>query len=68
MWHSYFNYLHAGKWTPPCCLQNLKIVFNRVIRVLESCKVRYWLEGGTLLGKFLNSSHKFQSVKLSKSH
>ena len=44
------QYLHTGRWTPPCCLKNLRTVALHVINILESQQVRYWLEGGSLLG------------------
>lgn len=44
------EYLFEDRWTPPCCLENLRITFRRVATVLDQCKVRYWLEGGSLLG------------------
>lgn len=44
------EYLYHGRWTPPCCLKALRETAQHVFSVLESCKVRYWLEGGSLLG------------------
>ncbi|KAM9292232.1 LOW QUALITY PROTEIN: ribitol 5-phosphate transferase FKRP [Gastrophryne carolinensis] len=44
------DYLYGGRWTPPCCLRALRITLQHVARVLEDCGVRYWLEGGSLLG------------------
>ena len=44
------EYLPSGRWTPPCCLKNLAAVTLYVIETLESQGVRYWLEGGSLLG------------------
>jgi hypothetical protein len=44
------SYLYEGKWTPPCCLENLRKTARHVIRVLETFEIRYWLEGGSLLG------------------
>ena len=44
------DYLYKGRWTPPCCLRALRETAAHVFSVLEKCKVRYWLEGGTLLG------------------
>lgn len=44
------EYLLEDRWTPPCCLENLRITFRRVATVLDQCKARYWLEGGSLLG------------------
>lgn len=44
------EYLYHGRWTPPCCLKALRETAKHVFTILESCKVRYWLEGGSLLG------------------
>lgn len=44
------EYLYEGRWTPPCCLRALRATLRHVIKVLEACGVRYWLEGGSLLG------------------
>ncbi|GFS25333.1 fukutin-related protein-like [Elysia marginata] len=44
------RYLYEGRWTPPCCLRALRETAAHVFSVLEKCGVRYWLEGGTLLG------------------
>ena len=44
------EYIYHGKWTPPCCLKALRETAQYVFQVLESCKVRFWLEGGSLLG------------------
>ncbi|XP_067875106.1 fukutin-related protein isoform X1 [Heterodontus francisci] len=44
------EYLYQNKWTPPCCLKALRETTKYVINILESSGVRYWLEGGTLLG------------------
>jgi len=43
-------YVNEGRWTPPCCLEKLRETTRHVVKVLESAKVRYWLEGGSLLG------------------
>jgi hypothetical protein len=48
------DYLHRGRWTPPCCLQALRTTARHVFRILERQKVRYWLEGGSLLGAVRN--------------
>lgn len=48
------EYLYQGRWTPPCCLKNLRETAKRVFSVLDQCKVRYWLEGGSLLGAARN--------------
>ncbi|CAL1528792.1 unnamed protein product, partial [Lymnaea stagnalis] len=44
------DYLYEGRWTPPCCLKALRETAKHVFTTLENCHVRYWLEGGSLLG------------------
>ncbi|KFP26047.1 Fukutin-related protein, partial [Colius striatus] len=44
------EYLLRGLWTPPCCLKALRETAKHVVGVLEEAGVRYWLEGGSLLG------------------
>ncbi|XP_076138923.1 ribitol 5-phosphate transferase FKRP [Alosa pseudoharengus] len=44
------DYLYLERWTPPCCLRALRETTKYVIGVLEGAGVRYWLEGGSLLG------------------
>ncbi|KAG7266865.1 hypothetical protein CRUP_026072 [Coryphaenoides rupestris] len=44
------DYLYMERWTPPCCLRALRETAKYVVNILESSGVRYWLEGGTLLG------------------
>ncbi|KAL6080794.1 hypothetical protein STEG23_031730 [Scotinomys teguina] len=44
------SYLYEGRWTPPCCLRALRETARYVVGVLEAAGVRYWLEGGSLLG------------------
>lgn len=44
------EYLYQDRWTPPCCLRALRETARYVVGVLEASGVRYWLEGGTLLG------------------
>jgi len=44
------EYIHQGRWTPPCCLRALRETAIHVFRIFESEQVRYWLEGGSLLG------------------
>ncbi|NXK95712.1 FKRP protein, partial [Formicarius rufipectus] len=44
------QYLLEGRWTPPCCLRALRATARHVARRLEESGVRYWLEGGSLLG------------------
>lgn len=48
------EYLYRGRWTPPCCLENLRKTARYVFRILDLCHVRYWLEGGSLLGAVRN--------------
>ncbi|XP_006868500.1 PREDICTED: fukutin-related protein [Chrysochloris asiatica] len=43
-------YLYEDRWTPPCCLRALRETAHYVVGVLEAAGVRYWLEGGSLLG------------------
>ncbi|NXE58211.1 FKRP protein, partial [Casuarius casuarius] len=43
-------YLQQGRWTPPCCLRALRATARHVVTVLAAAGVRYWLEGGSLLG------------------
>ncbi|XP_059168201.1 ribitol 5-phosphate transferase FKRP-like [Physella acuta] len=43
-------YLYEGRWTPPCCLKALRETAAHVFSILEKSQVRYWLEGGSLLG------------------
>ncbi|NXS94567.1 FKRP protein, partial [Jacana jacana] len=44
------QYILAGRWTPPCCLRALRETARHVTGMLEAAGVRYWLEGGSLLG------------------
>ncbi|KAH9518378.1 hypothetical protein Btru_016595 [Bulinus truncatus] len=44
------EYLYEGRWTPPCCLKALRETAAHVFKILENSNVRYWLEGGSLLG------------------
>ncbi|KAF6216540.1 hypothetical protein GE061_000883 [Apolygus lucorum] len=44
------QYLWEGKWTPPCCLAGLRRTARHVFQQLEGSQIRYWLEGGSLLG------------------
>lgn len=44
------SYLYEQKWTPPCCLSNLRKTARHVFSVLDEAGVRYWLEAGSLLG------------------
>ncbi|NXC45733.1 FKRP protein, partial [Penelope pileata] len=44
------QYLFQGRWTPPCCLRALRETARHVASALEDAGVRYWLEGGSLLG------------------
>lgn len=48
------DYLYRSRWTPPCCLENLRRTARHVFSILDRCKVRYWLEGGSLLGAARN--------------
>ncbi|XP_053405539.1 ribitol 5-phosphate transferase FKRP-like [Mercenaria mercenaria] len=44
------EFLYQERWTPPCCLKNLRETAKHVFAILDQNKVRYWLEGGSLLG------------------
>ncbi|NXF00365.1 FKRP protein, partial [Menura novaehollandiae] len=44
------QYLVSGRWTPPCCLRALRETARHVVAELEAAGIRYWLEGGSLLG------------------
>lgn len=48
------EYLYQGRWTPPCCLEALRITARHVFSILEKFGVTYWLEGGSLLGAARN--------------
>lgn len=48
------EYLFAKRWTPPCCLQGLRETAQHVFKALKAAGVRYWLEGGSLLGAARN--------------
>jgi hypothetical protein len=49
------DYLYTNRWTPVCCLDNLAKTGRHVFSILEKFGVRYWLEGGSLLGAARNS-------------
>ncbi|KAL3288858.1 hypothetical protein HHI36_003305 [Cryptolaemus montrouzieri] len=44
------SYLYENKWTPPCCLANLRKTAKYVLDILDQFGIRYWLEAGSLLG------------------
>lgn len=44
------SYLFENKWTPPCCLSNLRKTAKHVFNNLDEAGIRYWLESGSLLG------------------
>ncbi|XP_033108791.1 fukutin-related protein-like [Anneissia japonica] len=44
------EYLYEDHWTPPCCMMALRETAKHVFQILDDLDVRYWLEGGTLLG------------------
>jgi phosphorylcholine metabolism protein LicD len=46
--------LAAGRWTPPCCIAHLKETAQYVFDRLDAAGVRWWLEGGSLLGAARN--------------
>lgn len=37
-------YVYLARNTPPCCLEKLKSVFNRVLEEFENVGIRYWLD------------------------
>lgn len=43
-------YLYENRWTPPCCLENLRRTARHVFNCFDDAGVRYWLENGSLLG------------------
>ena len=43
-------YLYDGRWTPPCCLKGLRETARHVFRTFHMMDLKYWLEGGSLLG------------------
>lgn len=48
------DFLYSGKWTPPCCLAAVRETAKYVFKLMEKAGVRYWLEGGSLLGAARN--------------
>ena len=44
------EYLYMSRWTPPCCLEHLRETARYLFKILNKAGVRYWLEGGSLLG------------------
>ena len=48
------EYLIQNRWLPPCCRRNLEITGRYVFNLLEKFHIRYWLEGGSLLGAARN--------------
>ncbi|CAG9860095.1 unnamed protein product [Phyllotreta striolata] len=48
------SYLYEKRWTPPCCLSNLRKTARHVFNMLDQNGVRYWLEAGSLLGAMRN--------------
>lgn len=54
IYNDYPDYLVSGRWAPPCCLTKLRETVKYTVAVLERCGVRYWLEGGSLLGAARN--------------
>ena len=48
------DYLLQNRWLPPCCRNNLEQVGRYVFDILDRFEVRYWLEGGSLLGAARN--------------
>lgn len=50
------QYLVQNRWLPPCCKRNLEMTGRYVIELLHKSGVRYWLEGGSLLGAARNGA------------
>lgn len=48
------EFIYQNRWTPPCCLQALRITVHHVFKILKEQDVRFWLEGGSLLGAARN--------------
>ncbi|XP_057656196.1 ribitol 5-phosphate transferase FKRP isoform X1 [Diorhabda carinulata] len=48
------SYLYEKKWTPPCCLSNLRKTAKHLFSILDETGIRYWLEAGSLLGAMRN--------------
>lgn len=44
------DYLHSGRYTPPCCMEALRKTGRHVLASFLQSGVRHWLEGGSLLG------------------
>ncbi|XP_031841357.1 ribitol 5-phosphate transferase FKRP [Nomia melanderi] len=44
------SYLYQKRYTPPCCLSGLRKVAHHAFDKLEEVGIRFWLEGGSLLG------------------
>ncbi|XP_071965891.1 ribitol 5-phosphate transferase FKRP-like [Antedon mediterranea] len=44
------EYLYENHWTPPCCMKALRETAKHVFQILDDLDIRYWLEGGSLLG------------------
>ncbi|XP_064620637.1 ribitol 5-phosphate transferase FKRP-like [Lineus longissimus] len=44
------EFIFEERWTPPCCLRHLRETAKHVFTILDNAGVRYWLEGGSLLG------------------
>eukprot|EP00041_Stephanoeca_diplocostata_P034941 m.1213882 g.1213882 ORF g.1213882 m.1213882 type:complete len:540 (-) comp24603_c0_seq5:5078-6697(-) len=53
--HDIPDFLAVNRWTPPCCLENLRVTGRYVMEKLDALGVRYWLEGGSLLGAARNA-------------
>ncbi|KPM03244.1 fukutin-related protein-like protein [Sarcoptes scabiei] len=48
------EYLVNDRWLPPCCRKNLELTGRYVFSLLEKFQIRYWIEGGSLLGAARN--------------
>lgn len=48
------EFIYQNRWTPPCCLRALRLTVHHVFKILTDQGVRFWLEGGSLLGAVRN--------------
>lgn len=48
------EFIYQNRWTPPCCLRALQMTVHHVFKILSDQGVRFWLEGGSLLGAIRN--------------
>lgn len=48
------DFIEGGRWTPPCCLVHLRETAHYVFGKFDAAGIRWWLEGGSLLGAVRN--------------